>query len=928
MKSFSYFLALWIFVAAHWAGAQTLRKIEFEASTLLVSAVESDQRLYSKSVPLLSFEVNGKTFSSNDSKSPLVLRAETESEFRPGLKINIRFSNPTKDTLSLSNVIPLPHHGQVYITGKGDHPLSRAHLFQPGKIPVNVILPDNAWELGYGNFELDDSLRLYALARRNVPSMQHGLRRRFETLLYPGGSVTYSLYADVYSGPWQNGLRKVFQERYLHDLSVFDSTLYQREDLKWIRHTYVMHLIMAWDKWFYNIADSGQHKFHFNDFISRGKKLYGGDDVLGLWPTWPTLGLDQRNQFDLFRDLPGGTTQLRTMADEMRKAGTRFFICYNPWDESTRSEGHLAGLTDLIRETSADGVVLDTRGESSKELQEAADKVRPGVVMYSEGMATPKNMPGIVSGRVHNALYYPPMLNLNKLIRPDFTIYRVAELYKEPIQREFATAFFNGYGTEINQFAAGAPDWIEDQYRYLGKTTRILRENTLNFTSRKFEPLIPTLRDSIWVNRWEHTDKILYTIFSLHPQGFKAPLFEVEPRKNFHFVDLWHHQEVSLIKIKDKWFAEAITNAFDATDLGSNNEGEVDCLARLPKLLTTTLQGDELSILTTSGTEIKIWAGNPSYEKKPFVLQKLDARILLTQHFNRYEGKFVVQLFDNGVLRDENIIFMAPGTPRLISAISKTVSGSSKNSGMVKIPAGKFIFTATQGDAFIAYPTWNIGKEYVMPSFYMDKFPVTNLEFHNFLLATRYTPSDTANFLKHWINKKIPPGHESYPVVYISWEDAKAYAAWAGKRLPTEVEWQYAAQTPAQNEWPWKQQKPVSRKEEAITETLTVTSIEGIDPKHANLGDGKLYPVGKYPKGANAYGLHDLVGCVWQLTSDLYQSGSYRYIMMKGGSYFKPSSSWWYVQSGPRELHYRQILLRVSEGFERNATVGFRCVKD
>jgi len=48
----------------------------------------------------------------------------------------------------------------------------------------------------------------------------------------------------------------------------------------------------------------------------------------------------------------------------------------------------------------------------------------------------------------------------------------------------------------------------------------------------------------------------------------------------------------------------------------------------------------------------------------------------------------------------------------------------------------------------------------------------------------------------------------------------------------------------------------------------------------------------------------------------------------KGGSYFKPSSSWWYVQSGPRELHYRQYLLRVSQGFERNATVGFRCVKD
>jgi formylglycine-generating enzyme required for sulfatase activity len=169
---------------------------------------------------------------------------------------------------------------------------------------------------------------------------------------------------------------------------------------------------------------------------------------------------------------------------------------------------------------------------------------------------------------------------------------------------------------------------------------------------------------------------------------------------------------------------------------------------------------------------------------------------------------------------------------------------------------------------------------------------------------------------------------EDFPVVYISYEDALAYSKWAGKRLPTELEWQYAAQTPALNEWPWKQVNPVNRKEQFVTETLTVSAIEGIDPKFCNLGDGKLYEVGSYPKGVNAYGLQDLTGCVWQLTNDVYESGSYRYIMMKGGSYFKPSSSWWYVQGGPRELHYRQYLLRVSQGFERNATVGFRCVAD
>jgi formylglycine-generating enzyme required for sulfatase activity len=178
------------------------------------------------------------------------------------------------------------------------------------------------------------------------------------------------------------------------------------------------------------------------------------------------------------------------------------------------------------------------------------------------------------------------------------------------------------------------------------------------------------------------------------------------------------------------------------------------------------------------------------------------------------------------------------------------------------------------------------------------------------------------------VDGQIPVGQANYPVIYVSYQDALAYAKWAGKRLPTELEWQYAAQTSKGNEWPWIQKKPTKRVEEVITETLTVMNLEGIDSKFCNLGDGKLHEVGKYPKGANPFGLQDLVGCVWQLTNDLYVTGNYSYIMMKGGSYFKPSSSWWYVQGGPRELHYRQYLLRISEGFERNSTVGFRCVKD
>lgn len=871
--------------------------------------------------PLVAFQVGDKWMTATQ-PSPVQVTV-TKPVSGQALQ-TITFFNSSKDTLKLHNVVPLsPTPDDVYITGKGDHRLSRTHLFRPGRVPVNVIVPDNAWELGYTGVHMKGGTNLYALTRRDPNSWKNATRRRFETILNPGGSVTYSLYVGQYRDEWQNGLRQCFQEKKLFDVATFDNSLYDRADLRWIREVYVMHLMMAWDKDYYDIQTG---EFNWNKFQQRATRLYGGDDVICLWPTWPTLGLDQRNQFDMYRDLPGGLPKLRQLADTLRKHGTKFFIAYNPWDESTRSEGHLNGLADLIKATSADGVVLDTKGESSRELQQAADAVRPGVVMYSEGMAVPKDMSGIVSGRVHNALYYPPILNLNKLIKPEFSIFRVAEVFKEPIQREYAVAFFNGYGTEINQFAPGHPDYEEEQYRYLGRTSMILRENSSSFVTQAFTPLVPTLRDSVWANAWPSSAKNIYTLYSLKPGGFRGPLMEVQPRDGWHWIDLWHHEEAPISKRGEKYAVGAWLDPFDGRYLGTNNEGQSGCLAEFPVRIRCDLQGSILKIAGENQT-LKIWAGNPSYEKTPLIHTNGNHEINLRQHFGRYEGKIVVQAFQGTQLVDETVVFIKPGTPLLISTASKTAAVNKLPAGMVSIPKGRITPKTTHGDDFIPYPEDKSEAHDIGP-LYMDKHPVTNIQFRDFLSSSGYKPTDTANFLRHWKGGIIPAGQERFPVVYISWEDAKAYAAWAGKRLPTEAEWQFAAQTPAGNEWPWKQIQPVTRKEQYVTETLTVKAIEGINPKNCNLGDGKPYAVGQYPAGTNPYGLQDLVGCVWQLTGDLYESGSYRYIMMKGGSYFKPSSSWWYVQGGPRELHYRQYLLRVSQGFERNATVGFRCVID
>ena len=684
--------------------AQTaLSSFHFSADSLSIFSFENTNHqisLNQQPLPLISFFLDSKQY---DSKEPslfikrLQIQVDAFRKTEYGISAVIRFENKTADTLLLENVVPFGTAAdRVYITGSGKHELSRTHLFIPNKLPVNVIVPDNSWELGFCT--LGDQFSEYhvtGLARRNRASIKNGVRSRFETKLYPGGSVEYNLFFELVKGDWHSALQEVFQKRMLYDIGSFDNSMFERKDLQWVRHAYVSTILMNWSSEYYNYQDG---KFHVDDYIDKGKRLYGGDDFIAIWPTWPTLGLDQRNQFDLFRDLPGGLSKIKSMANQFRSKGTKLFVCYNPWDESTRGENHFEGITNLIAGTSADGVVLDTKGESSKELQLAADKVKSGVVMYSEGMAVPKDMTGIVSGRVHNALYYPPMLNLNKLIKPAFAIFRVAEIFKEPIQREFATAFFNGYGTELNIMEPGRPSWVDEEYKYLGRTSRILRENTNNFTASVFRPLIETAADNIWVNAWINPEKTMYTIYSVIPEGYKDLLFKVLPKEDFHFVDLWHHRLIIPKKVKEDWWIESETNAFHKKYLGTNNEGEVDCVAELPRLIQANRKGDLLDIVVQKkGTEIRVWPGAPSYDKKPLTLKVVTNQLSLIKNFGNYEGDFVIQLMDHGELLDETIVSLNSSEARRISKSEKTSLATISPNGMKIIPAGTFRYKSTMG---------------------------------------------------------------------------------------------------------------------------------------------------------------------------------------------------------------------------------------
>lgn len=811
-------------------------------------------------------------------------------------RYQVFFENLSDDTLIIENVVPYGEcYDNVYITSSGQWDLARAKVFRPGKSPVGIILPDNAWEMGFGT----NGQRM-ALSRRT--KWEKVQRKRYETRILPGGYVRFTMWERKARENWQESLRYFCQQDHLFDLAFFNDSLYHRPDLAWIRKSYLIQLQFAWDHDFY---DAKNGKYLLGDFLRKARPLVGHFDVFGIWPTWPRLGLDERNQWDMYRDLPGGLPELKRLADTSRSLGSRFFIAWNPWDQSTRAENQLQGMASLIQSIGADGVVLDTKGSSSIELQRSADSVRKGVVMYSEGMAVVKDMPGIISGRVHDAFLMPPPMNLNKLIRPDFSIFRVCQLSQGQLHREVSIALFNGYGVEINSFAPGRPEWISPELSYLGRVLRVLRENHSNFQSANWTPLLAVGVDSIWVNHFPLFGKEIFTVLSFDPSGWEGGLIPSRKLPDSHYVSLWHHEELIPVSVGEELLLPVTLEPYLQSWRNTRREGSVDVVVRFAELLNVKLLGDTLDVKQPADDTLMVWAGDPAYDKQPVLVAAGNQLIHIPSLFENYEGKVVVQLFHEGELADERIVRLGLALPRKTS-IPVVSSFSGDTASMIRIDGEKYLLRASNPDQFIPYPADSIWVS--LKPYLIDRYPVTNKQFALFLLSTGYSPSDTSNFLKHWSSGGCPDSIQNHPVVWVSFSDAQAYAQWAGKRLPTEAEWQRAAQGADESQWPWG-------------------SV--FDSIRCNTTGSKLLPVDYFAeKGQSATGMRDVVGNVWQITADQYNNGAYRYTILKGGSYWHPMSSWWYVAGGARPVNHRQMWLHVSDGFDRSATVGFRCVKD
>ena len=228
-------------------------------------------------------------------------------------------------------------------------------------------------------------------------------------------------------------------------------------------------------------------------------------------------------------------------------------------------------------------------------------------------------------------------------------------------------------------------------------------------------------------------------------------------------------------------------------------------------------------------------------------------------------------------------------------------------STMVLIPAGEFVMGSNS-----RLP--DEGPEHVvnLKSYFIDVTEVTNLQYKKFNNETkRRSPT-------HFRNRTFPDGKADHPVTYVSWQDANAYCEWAGKRLPTDQEWEKAARGTDGRIFPWGNEFDAEKANTPLRWQMI-----------GNFGD--TTPVAAFEKGVSPYGVYDMSGNVWEWTSSWYQpypgniveSESYgeRYKTLKGGSWFDCS----FYNCGISAPVFNRAFFSIRT---KNDSFGFRCAKD
>jgi gamma-glutamyl hercynylcysteine S-oxide synthase len=644
----------------------------------------------------------------------------------------------------------------------------------------------------------------------------------------------------------------------------YDDARYGLPAFKWAQSAFIQPQMMVQDRYFY---DPVAHHYTVNRYLDDLVKRYGGIDAVLIWPTYPNMGIDDRNQHDMIRSMPGGVAGVRQMVDDFHKRGVHVLFPMMMWDQGTRQpeKSWPVEIANLMKEINADGINGDTQDGVPLAFSLAADAVGHPLAFEPEGGPADEALAWDVLTWGQYKFQFVPTVDRYRWLEPKHQV-NIQGRWNRDKTDDLQYAFFNGEGWESWENVWGIWNGVTPRD---GEATRrmatIERAVAPFFASTGWEPLAPMHRYGVFASRWPLEGRTLWTIVNRNEYDVEGRQMSVPAQEGTRYFDLYHGVELTPEREGNQ---AVLSFALEAHGIGA--------------------------VLSVQGTP------DPAISELMGRMKTMTAKPLSS--FS-HEWKVL---------------------PQQLVEIEKTKPAAAAPEGMVKIPAGEYVFKV-QGIEIegsndigvdVQYPWEDSPRRFHehrmhVDGFYLDKYPVTNAEFKKFLDATHYHPQDDLNFLRDWKNGEYPEGWAKKPVTWVSLEDARAYAKWAGKRLPREWEWQYAAQGGETGRlYPWGESW-VAANVPAPDKGRTLTSPDDVDAHSA---------------GASPFGVADMVGNVWQWT-DEYVDDHTRGGILRGGSYYQPQGSIWYFPQAYRNDQHGKLLL-MAPSYDRSGTLGFRCAQD
>jgi hypothetical protein len=430
-----------------------------------------------------------------------------------------------------------PSEDRYFSTG---NPLTLSFYRNPG---LPIILEYPTLDMGVFLYKNETDLKWEFESAQNALWPSSRLRvSSDETLTIFDGKL------GVFSGDWHvayNWFRnKIRQE--------FDFTYYKRQEYEEFRKDFT-----AFHSFIYNhkLYDPVKNKYRIREYLTEVKEEYDGFDQFYFWHAYPRVGVDPRDQFDLFRDLPGGLEGLKDMVQIAQSMNTHVYLAYNPWDKIGKKEDMYGEMANIAGAVGADGLLLDTMGESDSEFRQKMDAYNKGAQFVTEGRPGLDGLVVTTSSWDHKLTRETmPYVDLLRFILPEHRIFQINRWDRDRIPL-IKKAIFNTTGYTVwNDIFGEINIHTWEEKIMLSRYHRAMHDfaHVLNTTHN--EPLVENYVPNLYVNGFYHDEMHFYTLFQdvhnfvTHHKDRRVigPLFKVNVPEGWHAADIWNKRPAEI----------------------------------------------------------------------------------------------------------------------------------------------------------------------------------------------------------------------------------------------------------------------------------------------------------------------------------------------------------------------------------------------